>query len=227
MPVIAVPIAVGVANAGVWAYRAYQVYRAARAAQAVLSAARALEEMEAAQAAAKPDDKAEEKTESQAKADATTSADCKNCNEDPDCQTARDKLKDALQGTKGEDANNRGLAERLCHWLHGTDEGQRASHIPAIQQSAARVQKAMDWLTGKGDRPYGKKEGATLSKEAKNKKLKDCSVPADLKKDTDDLLKYAKEVADGKTSVSPVPMANFAAECTKAAFSMVMKAFGK
>lgn len=228
MPLIALPVvAEGVVVGGAWAYRAYQVYRAARAAQAVLAAGKALEEMEAAQAAAKPDGKAEEKTDSQAKADAATSADCKNCSEDPDCQTARDKLKDALYGTKGEDAKNRGLAERICHWLHGTSDAERASHMTAVKDGINRVQNAFNWLTGAGKRPVSKAENATMKGSDKKKMLKDCDVPADLKDDTLDLLDEAKKITEGKTSLTPMPRADFAAACTQNALGLIKKALGK
>lgn len=228
MPVIAIPVVIeGIAVGGAWAYRAYQAYRAARLAAAAARAAQALEEMEAAQSAAKPDDKAEEKTPAQTKADAAASADCKNCNEDPDCQTARDKVKEALYGTKGEGAQNRGLAERLCHWLHGTSDAQNSAHKQAVEQAADRVNKAMKWLAEGGDRPVGKKEGATLTKKEKNKKLKDCYVPKDLAQDADDLLKEANAIANDKPTLPRMPRADFAAACTQDALGLVKKALGK
>jgi hypothetical protein len=54
-------------------------------------------------------------------------------------------------------------------------------HLDAVEQAVVRVAKARNWLTGKGSRPYGKKEGASLTKPEKNKILKDCFVPEDLR----------------------------------------------
>lgn len=227
MAVMVIPIAIGIGRAGVWGYRAYQAYRAARAAQAVIAAGQALDEIEASQSASKPDDKAEEKTAAQAKADAATSSDCKNCNEDPDCQTARDKLREALHGTKGEDAQNRGLTERLCHWLHGTSDAQNAAHKNAVAEAANRVTKALNWLNGKGERPFGKKEGATLSKKEKTKMLKDCDVPKDLAQDAEDLLKEADAIANGNPTLPRLPRSDFAAACTQDALGLVKKVLGK
>lgn len=211
----------GLAAAGAWAYRAYRAYRVASAAEAVLTQA---------QEAAKADDDAKKKaqTEAQAKADEAASSNCKNCNEDPDCQTARDKLKDALYGIKGVTSETgRGLAERLCHWLHGSDEKLRASHLDAVSQAADRVSNARKWLQGKGDRPVSKSERSTLNKKQKNSKPQNCNQPADLIKDAEELEKMAKEVADGKSSIQPLPRADFAAACAQDAFGLVKKVLGK
>ena len=137
----------GLAAAGAWVYRAYRAYR-------VYQAATTLEAIATAQQQAAQNEKENEdaKTASQAKADETVSSECKNCNEDPDCETARDKVKEALYGTKGQDAQNRGLAERLCHWLRGPDEALRTSHLKAVQEAASRVEKASNWLSGDGKR---------------------------------------------------------------------------
>jgi hypothetical protein len=218
MPVILIPAVVeGAVVGGAWAYRAYQVYRAARAAQAVLSAARALEEMEAAQAAAKPEDKTEEKTESQVKADATTSADCKNCNEDKDCAEVRDKLKKAVYRIKDKDgAAQRGLAERLCHWIFGKDAND-GGHKTQMENILNEVKKLKEALEGK--REYKNK------KQQKNT-LKNCEFPADLKEDLNDLSKAAQEIVDGKNIIR-LPRDGFSADCTANALRMVMGALGK
>jgi hypothetical protein len=223
---VAIPVAIdvaleGLAAAAAWALRAYRIYRAAQAAEEAIAKA---------QEAAKDKEEAEEKakTDAQAKADATTSADCKNCNEDPDCQTARDKLKEAVYGIKGDTTDtNRGLAERLCHWLHGPDEALRESHLQALKDAAKRVEKAREWLKGTGDRPYGKKEGATLSKKQKASKPQNCAQPTDLMKDAQDLEDMARDVAKGNSTIQPLPRADFAAACAKDALGLVNKAFGK
>lgn len=220
MAVIAIPIAEAVIAAGTWAYRAYRLYQAAKALEAIAQA----------QDAGKAVEEAKEKaqTAAQAKADAAASADCKNCNEDPDCQTARDKLRDALYGTKGDAPDmNRGLAERLCHWLHGSDEALRASHLEALEQAAKRVEKAREWLTGTATRPHGKKEGARLSKEAKNKKLKNCNQPQGMMEDAKELEKWAGEILKENSPISPIPRADFAAACTKDALGLVKNVFGR
>ena len=212
----------GLAAAGAWVYRAYRAYR-------VYQAATTLEAIATAQQQAAQNEKENEdaKTASQAKADETVSSECKNCNEDPDCETARDKVKEALYGTKGQDAQNRGLAERLCHWLRGPDEALRTSHLKAVQEAASRVEKASNWLSGDGKRPYGAKEGARLTKAEKNKMLKNCNYPQDLKEDVKDMLDCAERIESGKSPIKPSPSANFASECTAAALSIVKKSLGK
>ncbi len=230
---MAAPLVVG----GIWAYRAYQAYRAAqaaaaaaRAAQAAKAAAEALEAINAAQANANAESAEQDKakTDAQAKADAATNCQGGNCDEDPDCETARGKLTDSLYGIKGDTSDTgRGLAERLCHWLHGTDEALRDSHLNALGQAADRVKKAREWLTGGGTRPYGKTEGARLTKEQKNKKLKDCAAPPESIKDSEELEKLARDISKGNSPIKPIPRADFAAACAKDALNLINKAFGR
>lgn len=225
MPIVlAIPVVIeGVAVGGAWAYRGYQLYRAYRA-------AKALEAVIAAQNAANADAATQEKAKTDAQAKADTAAGCQggNCDEDPDCETARSKLKEALYGIKDDTSDSaRGLAERLCHWLHGSDETLRASHLKALQQAAARVKNAREWLTEGGDRPYGKKEGATLSKKDKDKKLKDCNAPPEAIKDAKDLEDLAQKISENRSPIRPIPDKDFAVNCAKNALGLVNRAFGR
>lgn len=223
---IAIPvIVIGVEELMAAAAAAWRVYRIVKTVKIVAQAAQSVE---AAQQAADAMAAEKARTDAQAKTDAAASSNCKNCNEDPDCQTARDKLKDALYGIKGVTSETgRGLAERLCHWLHGSDEALRASHLGAVSQAADRVSNAREWLQGKGDRPVSKSERSTLTKKEKASKPQNCNQPADLVKDAEELEKMAKKVADGKSSIQPLPRADFAAACAKDAFGLVKKVLGK
>jgi hypothetical protein len=226
--VLAIPVVIeGVAVGGAWAYRGYQAYRAYRA-------AKALEAIITAQNNAKAEEEAAEKakTDAQAKADAAASSNCKNCDEDPDCEKARENLKEALYGIRGEKKGvGRGLAERLCHWLHGTGDNERKGHLPALKDAADRVARARDWLTGKGDVPKNITDDPTMTKKEKKKlrenKLKNCSTPKELLSESSDLEKLAEEIGKGKSSIQPMPRADFAVACAKDALGLVNKAFGR
>ena len=226
MPVVlAIPVVIeGVAIGGAWAYRGYQAYRAYRA-------AKALEAIITAQNAAKAEEEAKEKakTDAQAKADAAASSKCKDCDEDPDCQTGRDKHNESLYGIKGDtNPNRRGLAERLCHWLHGSDDKLRKSHLEELGNAANGVKKAREWLVDGGDRPYGRKEGARMSQKEKGLKLKNCSESPETLKDSRELEKLARDISEGRPSIEPMPRGpEFAADCAKDALGLVNKAFGR
>lgn len=224
MPVVvaapAVPWAIETAvAAGAWAVRAYRAYRAAKLAQAIVNA-----EQEAQQDAAAGEGA---RTDAQAKSDAAAASECKDCNEDPDCETARNKLREALYGVKDEAAGTAcGLAERICHWLHGPDDAQREAHIPAIEQSLSRAGKVEEWLRGTKTRPYGGVEGARLTKAQKEKKLKNCNYPSDLQEDAEMLKSFAKAIKDRKPPIDPIPRSDFAAACTKGALDLVRNSLG-
>lgn len=224
MPVViaapAVPWAIETAvAAGVWAVRAYRAYRAAKLAQAIANA-----EQEAQQDAAAGEGA---RTDAQAKSDAAASSECKDCNEDPDCETARNKLREALYGVKDEAAGTaRGLAERICHWLHGTSDVERGVHMQALNDSLKRVEKARAWLQGTGDRPVGKTEGARLTKEQKRKRLKNCSIPKDLADDMKMLEDFGVAISQNRSPIDPMPRPDFAAACSKAAFDMIRNTLG-
>ena len=240
---MAIPLVIG---GGIWAYRAYHAYRAAQAALAAARAAQAAQAaVRAAQAAkaldaiitaqnnAAAEAAAQEKakTDAQAKADAAASSNCKDCDEDPDCETARENLKDALYGIRGEKKGvGRGLAERLCHWLHGTDEAARATHLKDVANAAARVARSRKWLQGTGDAPGNVTKDPTMKlpdkKRIRGRRLnKNCSELPEVMTDAKDLEKLAKEIDAGKSSVQPIPRADFAAECTKDALGLVNRAF--
>ena len=232
---MAIPLVIG---GGIWAYRAYQVYRAAQAAQGVIraaQAAKALDVIVTAQNAAKAEEEAKEKakTDAQAKADAAASSNCKDCDEDPDCEKARENLKDAVYGIRGEKKGvGRGLAERLCHWLHGSDETARATHLKDVAKAADRVARSRKWLQGTGDAPGNVTKDPTMKlpdkKRIRGRRLnKNCSESPEVMTDAKDLEKLAKEIDAGKSSVQPIPRADFAAACAKDALGLVNKAFGR
>ena len=237
---MAIPLVIG---GGVWAYRAYQVYRAAQAAQGVIraaQAAKALDVIVTAQNNAAAEAAAQEKakTDAQAKADAAASSNCKDCDEDPDCETAREELKKAVYETKDvKNREGRGLAERLCHWLHGTDEAERARHLKDLLAAAVRVAKARDWLTGaSADAPKSATNSSTMKAKDKRRirenaekgeKLKNCAASPETIKDSEELEELAREIHGGQPSIQPMPRADFAAACAKDALGLVNKAFGR
>lgn len=150
MAVIVIPIAIGAAQAGVWAYRAYQVYRAARLAAAAARAAQALEELEAAQSAAKPDDKAGEKTDSQVKAGAAASADCKDCNEDPRCDRPKKSLNSHLGSDSVRSAPKSGgknFFQLVCEQMHGQygpGSFEHGHHADILKTKQKQIRDRMD-----------------------------------------------------------------------------------
>jgi len=127
-------VAWGVAEVAEAAWVAYRAYRLG---QAIVNAAQdttLVKDIVDARAEAKSKEDEKAKTDTQAKADAAANANCKDCNEDKNCEKARDKLKKSLYKIKesSDSDGGRGLAERLCVWLHGIDEVKRTDHIPAI-----------------------------------------------------------------------------------------------
>jgi hypothetical protein len=212
MAVIVIPIAIGAAQAGVWAYRAYQVYRAARLAAAAANAAQALEELEAAQSAAKPDDKAGEKTDSQVKAGAAPSADCKDCNEDPNCDKWRQEIKKALYAVKqpkgaGGDGSGggKGLAQMLCEWMHGTKAGG-GDHSQSVDDALQRIDK-------------------NLEKLADKRKQFRCADSPELKKEAE---KYKDALGQGnRDSIPHLPRADFKTFCYEQALALAQKFLGR
>lgn len=213
MPVIAIPVVVeGVVVGGAWAYRAYQVYRAARLAAAAAKAAQALEELEAAQSTAKPDDKAEEKTAAQAKADAAASADCKNCNEDPNCEKWRQEIKKALYEAKqpsgaGGDGSGggKGLAQMLCEWMHGTKAGG-GEHTESVDGALNRIEKNLGKLA--------------------NKKQFRCADSPELEKEVKQY-KDAMGSEEKRASIPHLPRADFKKFCYEQALALAQKFLGK
>jgi hypothetical protein len=189
MPVIAIPVVIeGVAVGGTWLYRAYQAYRLVKTAQA---AAQALEEMEAAQAAAEADKKAKEQTAAQAKADAAASADCKNCNEDPNCEKWRQNIKKALYEAKqpsgaGGDGSGggKGLAQMLCEWMHGTNP-DGSGHAESVDKALERIENNL--------------------KKLGNKKQARCADSPELEKE----VKQYKDAMGSKEKRSPPPEGGF------------------
>ena len=190
----------GLGTALVWGWRAYRIYRAAQTIESVLTASQEADD------AAKAKEK--EKTAAQTKADAAASADCKNCNEEPECETWRNNIKKALyeakkpKGLGGTGGGGKGLAQRLCEWVYGTVAGG-AAHDTSVDQELTRIDKNLKKLRNSKNRCTGVDE---LEKEAQE---------------------YTQHMSKMERANLPhLPRADFQKFCYDQAVAMAEKVFG-
>lgn len=123
------------------------------------------------------------------------------------------------------------MAERLCHYLFGDNPALNESHQQAVRDGLKQVEKLVAVLSGKAAPEFSKDELARMKKKEKEKlpekRLNNCVFPEDLQEDIDDLTKFAKEVAEGKASISPMPRKDFLIPCTKSAAKVVLDVLRK
>jgi hypothetical protein len=185
----------GLTVAAAWAYRVYRAYRAAKGLEAIIQA----------QEEAGDNAETKDKTQAQAKADDAASSDCKNCQEDPNCEKWRQNIRRALYGAKqpkalgGGGGGDKGLAQRLCELMHGTGDNP---HDQNFNDTMAGIEKDL--------------------KKLKNKKQFRCNDSPDLEKEANEYLKQAKD----RESMPKIPRADFKEYCYKKAFELAQKFIG-
>jgi len=157
-----------------------------------------------AQSAEEVDNAAKEKarTDAQAKGDAAACADGKNCDPDVNCDKWRGNIKRALYGAKPSSGKgDKGLAQRLCEWMHGTLPNG-GDHDISVTEGLGGIDKNM--------------------KKIKNSKHR-CPAPTDLEKEVEEYQNAFKDPA----SIPHLPRSDFKEFCYKKALELAQKHLGK
>ena len=133
---------------------------------------------------------------------AAACADGKNCDPDVNCDKWRGNIKRALYGAKPSSGKgDKGLAQRLCEWMHGTLPNG-GDHDISVTEGLGGIDKDM--------------------KKIKNSKHR-CPAPTDLEKEVEEYLNAFKDPA----SIPHLPRSDFKEFCYKKALELAQKHLGK